>query len=134
MQSLRDAGIVLIVILLLVSVRFSPLDETGQAMGLVSLTPQVEAAPVAVPFNAVRIDLNEPVAPANAAIRSTEEQFSMLQWVLRDGEEIVHQADIDVTEHCTEVLFHLRKVAEETRNEVMALGAEEVIKVLSCSA
>ena len=134
MQSLRDAGIVLVVILLLVSVRLSPLDETGQAADIASLTPRVEAAPVAVPFNVARIDPSAPVVPANAAILSTPEQFSILEWVLNEGEEIVRTADIDAAEHCTELLFHLRKTAEETRNEVFVLGAEEVIKVLPCSA
>ena len=120
MQSLRDAGIVLVVILLAVSVRLSPLDETDQAAGIASLTPQVEASSV--------------VAPANAAVLSTPEQFSILEWVMNDGEEIVRKADLGAVEHCTELLFHLRKTAEETQNEVFVLGAEEVIKVLPCSA
>lgn len=134
MQSLRDSGIVLVVILLAVSVRLGPLDETGQAADVASLTPQVEAAPVAVPFNVARIDSGGQVVPANAAILSTPEPFSILEWVPNDGEGIVHKADIGAVEHCTELLFHLRETAEQTRNEVIVLGAEEVIKVLPCSA
>ncbi len=134
MQSLRDAGIVLVVILLAVSVRLSPLDETDQAAGIASLTPQVEAASAVVPFNLARINTSKPVAPANAAVLSTPEQFSILEWVMNDGEEIVRKADIGAAEHCTELLFHLRKTAEETQNEVFVLGAEEVIRVLPCSA
>ncbi len=112
MQSLRDAGIVLVVILLAVSVRLSPLDETDQSADITSLTPQVEAASVAGPFNVERIDPSGPVVPASA----------------------VRKAHIGAAEHCTELLFHLRKTAEETQNEVFVLGAEEVIKVLPCSA
>lgn len=135
MQSLRDSGIVLVVILLAVSVRLGPLDETGQAADVASLIPQLEAAPVAVPFNVARIDPGgRQVVPANAAILSTPEQFSILEWVPNDGEGIVHKADIGAVEHCTELLFHLRETAEQTRNEVIVLGAEEVIKVLPCSA
>lgn len=134
MQSLRDAGIVLVVILLALSIRLSPRDETGQAADIASLIPQVEAAPVAVPFNVARIDPSGPVVPANAAILSTPEPFSILEWVPNDGEGIVHKADFGAVEHCTELLFHLRKTAEQTRNEVIVLRAEEVIKVLPCSA
>ncbi|MEE8411127.1 MAG: hypothetical protein V3S47_01390 [Acidobacteriota bacterium] len=134
MQSLRDSGIVLVVILLAVSVRLGPLDETGQAADVASLTPQVEPAPVAVPFNVARIVPSGPVVPANAAILSTPEPFSILEWVPNDGEGIMHKADIGAVEHCTELLFHLRETAEQTRNEVIVLGAEEVIKVLPCSA
>ncbi len=134
MQSLRDAGIVLVVILLAVSVRLSPLDGTDRAAEIASLTPQVEAASVVVPFNVARIDASKPVVPANAAVRSTPEQFSILEWVLNDGEEIVRKADLGAVEHCTELLFHLRNTAKEIQDEVFVLGAEEVIKVLPCSA
>ena len=92
------------------------------------------AAPAAVPFNTAWIDASKPVAPASAAILATQEQFPNVRWVLNDGEDIVRKADIDAVEHCTEVLFHLRKVAEKARNEIIVLEAEEVVKVLSCSA
>ena len=125
MQSLRDAGIVLIVILLLVSVRFSPLDETGQAMGLVSLTPQVEAASVVVPLNVARIDASKLVVPANAAVRSTPEQFSILEWVLNDGEEIVRKADGQQANafNAGDVSFHPRFGTEFNLKNVVALRA-----------
>lgn len=135
MQALRDAGIVLVVILLAVSVRFTPLDETGQETRLASLTPQVEAAPLPLQFDPEQIGLGESATPANAAVDPTPVQFfSVPQLVLNDGEEILRDVDIDVAEHCTELLIHLRKAAEETRNDVFVLQAEEVVKVLPCSA
>ena len=129
MQALKDAGIVLVVILLAVSVRFSPLDETGQELGNASLTPQTEAAPPPVEFSA-------PAAPANAAVVSTPDNFSIRQWVLNDGDEIVHSAEFEAAavEQCTEILIHIRKAAEETRDKAIVLGAKKVIKVLPCSA
>lgn len=128
MQAIKDAGIVVVVILLLVSVRFSPLDETGQELGIASLTPQVEAAPATF-----RV---EPAAPASAAVVSTSDEFLMVDWVLSDSDEISHTAEINAAavEHCTEVLFHIRKAAEETRNEAIVFEADRIVKVLPCSA
>ncbi len=128
MQAIKDAGIVVVVILLLVSVRFSPLDESGQELGIASLTPQVEAAPATFRVG--------PVAPANAAAVSTSDEFLMVDWVLSDSDEIAHTAEINAAavDHCTEVLFHIRKAAEETRNETIVFEADRIVKVLPCSA
>ena len=54
MQSLRDAGIVLVVILLLVSVRLSPLDETDQAAGIAPLNNAGQASATVIPAIARR--------------------------------------------------------------------------------
>jgi len=128
MQAIKDAGIVLVVILLAASVRFSPLEETGQEMGIASLTPQTEAAPAPVEHSA-------PIALTNAAVASTPDDFSIRQWVLNTGDEIVHSAEFEAAtlEQCHEVLIHIRKAAEQTHNEAIVLGAEEVVKVLPCS-
>ncbi len=128
MQAIKDAGIVVVVILLLVSVRFSPLDESGQEPGIASLTPQVEAAPATFRVG--------PAAPANAAALSISDEFSIVEWVLSDSAEIAPTAEINAAavEHCTEVLFHIRKAAEETRNEAIVFEADRIVKVLPCSA
>ena len=130
MQALKDAGIVLVVILLAVSVRFSPLDEPGQEPRVGSLTPQTEAA-------APPAERREPATPAIAAVLSTTpEDFSIVEWVLNESDEVAYPVEIDAAavEQCTEVLIHIRKAAEQTRNEAIMLGAEEVVKVLPCSA
>jgi len=125
MQAIKDAGIVLVVILLLVSVRFSPLDETSEATGTVSLTPQTEAA---------RIDLSAPTVSVNAGILSTpERQVSIVKWVMSDSKEIVHEVDIDGTEHCAQRVFHLHRANEKSQDGVFVFEAEEVVKVLPCS-
>ena len=130
MQAIKDAGIVVVIILLAISVRFTPLDENGQDTDLASLTPQTEAAPLSLPA--------DHAAPAHAAAQSrlaTPDEFS-IQWVVNDGDEIMLPADLKeaAIEHCSEILIHIRKAAEETHNEVIVLGAEEVVKVLPCSA
>jgi hypothetical protein len=136
MQAIKDAGIVVVVILLAVSVRFTPLEETGQELGVASLTPQTEAAPATPPIDPVQIDWGVSAAPANATFVATPDQISIRRLVLRDSDEIAHVAEIDTSavEHCSEVLFQIRKAAERTRNEAIVLEAEEVVKVLACSA
>jgi hypothetical protein len=130
-QAIKDAGIVVVVILLLVSVRFTPRAETGQELGNASLTPQTQAAPAPAP-----VEVNLPAAPVNAAVISTPDKFSINEWVLNDSDEISHSIDLDAAavEHCSEVLIHIRKAVEKTRNKAIVLGTEEVIKVLPCSA
>ena len=129
MQGLKDAGIVLLVILLAVSVRFSPLEDSGQESGSGSLTPQTHAA-------AAPVERDAPTTPAKAAVVSTPEDFSIVEWILNDSDEITYSAEMDAAAagHCAEVLIHIRKAAEQTRNEAIARGAEEVVKVLPCSA
>jgi len=126
MQGLKDAGIIVVVFLLAVSVRFSPLDETDKTPGLASLTPQSEAAPAPLPTGQA--------LPSTFELAPDSEKFSM-KWVLNGEEvsvpEILESAAAD---HCTELLFHIRKAAEETHNENIVIGTEEVLKVLPCSA
>jgi hypothetical protein len=128
MQALKDAGIIVVVILLAVSVRFSPLDETDATVGMASLIPQTEAAPAPAPAPV------EHVLPAKAALATTSEEF-LVKWVV-NGEEMSLDETIEsaAVEHCTELMFHIRKAAEETHNETIVIGAEKVIKVLPCSA
>jgi len=130
MQAIKDAGIVLVVILLAVSVRFSPLEETGQEMDIASLTPRTEAAPAPRP-----VEHSAPIVFTNAAAVSTPDDFSIRQWVLNTSDEIVHSAEFEAAtlEQCHEVLIHIRKAAEQTHNEAIVFGAEEVVKVLPCS-
>jgi len=130
MQAIRDAGIVVVVILLAVSVRFTPLDENGQDTGLGSLTPQAEAAPFPLPA--------DHAATAHAAAQNrlaTPDEFS-IQWVVNDGDEIMFPANLKeaAIEHCSEILIHIHKAAEETHNEAIVFGTEEIVKVLPCSA
>ena len=131
MQAIKDAGIVIVVILLLVSVRFTPRVETGLELGNASLTPQTEAAPAPAP-----VEVNLPAAPVNAAIISTADKFSINEWVLNDSDEISYSIDLDAAavEHCSEVLIHIRKAVEKTRNKAIVIGADEIVKVLPCSA
>jgi hypothetical protein len=125
MQAIKDAGIVLVVILLLVSVRFSPSDVSDEAQGLASLTPQTEAAPAPLPV--------EQALPATVANAPQKFQF---QWVQNEGEELSLPDGLEsaAVERCTELLFHIRKAAEQTHNETIVIQAEEVAKVLPCSA
>ena len=131
-QAIKDAGIVVVVILLLVSVRFTPRAETGLELGNASLTPQTEAAPAPAP---APVEVNLPAAPVNAAVISTPDKFSINEWVINDSDGIVHSIDLDAAavEHCSEVLIHIRKAVGKTRNQAIVLGAEEVVKVLPCS-
>ena len=94
-----------------------------------------------MPFDVTQIGHGEAVAPARAvptraAVVAAPDEFSIRQWVVNDSDEMVRSAEFEAeaVEHCTEILFHIRKVAEETRNEAIVLEAEEVVKVLPCSA
>ncbi len=129
MQAIKDAGIVVVVILLLVSVRFTPLEEAAQELGVTSLTPQTEAAPAPA-------KRSMPAVPANATFVSTPDEFSITEWVLKDSDKISYSVDLDAAavEHCSEILIHIRKAAEKTRNKAIVIGTEEVVKVLPCSA
>jgi len=91
MQALKDAGIVLIVILLLVSVRVSPMDDAGAATDA-SLMPSVEAAPA--------VDSTPTVSPA---------------WVLSSDDGSTATPDIETVERCTEILFLPQDALETTQ-------------------
>jgi len=136
MQALKDAGILLVVILLAFSVRFTPLEETGREQNLASLTPQTEAAPSPAPHDVKQIGVTEPAVPAKAVVVAGPEDFSIRDWVLQDGDEIVRSADIEAKaiEHCAEVLIHIRKAAEESRSEAIERETREVQRVVACSA
>mgnify|MGYP001811739799 CR=1 FL=1 len=114
MQALRDAGIALVVILLLVSVRLTPLEETEAADA--SLTPRTEAsAKNAEPAPA----WVEQAAPA-AAARLSEKVL------------VLEPSDADDIEYCTQVMFRLQAAEKATHEHDQE--AEEVIQVLACSA
>jgi hypothetical protein len=107
MQALKEAGIVLIVILLLVSVRISPLNDADTPTEAAAWTPKTEAA-----------------APVPAQALPAPEENPTVQWISSHGDEPAGKIDVDTVEHCAEILLDLREAAEMTK----------VIKVLPCSA
>ncbi len=116
MRPLKDAGILLVVILLALSVRFTPLEESGGTeLDLASLTPQTGAAPEPTKFELKPLRLDAMVSPATAV--TPREDFS-----IREGDR------------CTEMVIHIEKAAEETRNKRIERKAREVRKVAACSA
>ncbi|NIM02166.1 MAG: hypothetical protein GTO30_11900 [Acidobacteria bacterium] len=136
MQALKDAGILLVVILLALSVRLTPLEETGTELDLASLTPQTDAAPAPRSFEFKPASAVGSAGPATAVVVGTPEESPIHERILKDGEEIVRSADLkaQVIQHCTEMVIHIKNAAEQLRNEEVERDVQEVVKVLPCSA
>ncbi len=77
-----------------------------------------------------------PASPAKAVFVASPDKFSLQEWVLEDGDEIVRTADIEAKaiQHCTEMVIHIKKATEQLRNDEIERKAREVVKVLPCSA
>lgn len=129
MQALRDAGIVLVVILLLVSVRLTPLDEAETASDA-SLTPRTEAAAVNVEIPETR--WVEQAVPAGAPVVEAGEGVMILRQELSRTMQVLDPADREDIEYCTQVMFRLQAAEEATHEHEHE--AEEIVRVLSCSA
>lgn len=136
MQALKDAGILLVVILVALSVRFTPLEETGTELDLASLTPQTDAAPAPPSFEFEPAAAVPTASPTTAFVVDSTEGFSLEGWVVKDGEEIVRSADLETKalQHCTEMVIHIKRAAEQLRDKAIEHTADEVVKVLPCSA
>jgi hypothetical protein len=110
MQSLRDAGIVLIVILLLVSVRVSPLEDAEAPPETASWTPQAEAA--------------APVASVPVKARSGSQQDPAVRGLSSPAAGPAATAGVDPIQHCAEIELDLQTAAETI----------QIARVVRCSA
>ncbi len=128
MQALKDAGIALVVVLLALSVRLTPLEEAGSSADVARWTPRTEAAAAAPPARAGRAVPPEPVPaePASAAVATGGERLSILEWVVEDSAEIIREIDLEAPARCLEHAVQLHFNAEQ-QNDVE-------VEVLPCSA
>ena len=124
MQALKDAGILLAALTLLVSVSVSRVADDGEAAAETSLTPRTEAA---VPAETAPAE----VAPAffRAAPRAVPADAPPVE---AGTGRFEIRFDGDLAQRCEEVLVLLADVAAERGRDAVAHRIHQVVKQQPC--
>ena len=135
MQALRDAGIVLIAITLLISMRVTKIDsaETLEPGSLMTRTDAAEMKMEPAPAPATEVFEPADPIPASRVIATEIDRDTAVRWVMSlAGDALDGKVKVDVAEHCSEILILIDKAAEATGREALTREVKRVVKAAPC--
>ncbi len=133
MKALKDAGIVLIALTLLISTRVHKIDpaESLETGPLMTQTEATEAAPASPtedpsPIHNARVVMT-PMEP-----RIEIDQDTAMRWVVSLPEADARAIQLDAADRCSEILVLIRRAAEATGRDAVTREVDKVIQAAPC--